>query len=116
MILATKYHVDVFRINLLLKRSIDNLFLKEILARLVEKSADREQQAQAKRLVADRAKIDVAMYQFVEYSTKNYNDAMLYTLWKFCVGQETGKDVGKPKCVVEAHDGMWEIKLRCRCS
>lgn len=111
VIVAMKCHTDVFRI-LLKKRFIDNLLLKETLAVFLEKNADGAQCGQAKRMVADRAKMDTALYQCVEeYSTKNYNDAMLYTLWKCCVSQETGKDVGKPKCVAEAHDGMWEIKL-----
>lgn len=117
VIAASKCHADVFRI-LLKRRWIDNLFLKETLAFFFEScdldapSGENGLSGAAKRMVADRAKIDTLMYQLVEeYCTKNYNDAMIYTLWKCCVDQQTGKDVGKPKCVALAHNGTWEIKL-----
>lgn len=118
VIAASKCHADVFRI-LLKRRWIDNLFLKETLSFFFENSnldaASGESNGLhgvAKRMVADRAKMDTLMYQLVEeYSTKNYNDAMIYTLWKCCVDQQTDKDLGQPKCVAQAHDDMWEIKL-----
>jgi len=117
VVAASKCHADVFRI-LLKRRWIDNLFLKETLAFFFENrdlnavSGEHGLIGAAKRMVADRAKMDTLMYQLVEeYSTKNYNDAMIYTLWKCCVDQQTGKDLGKPKCVAQAHNGVWEIKM-----
>lgn len=94
---------------------MDNLILKETLSRILE-SADEfgsdRLDSVMKKIIADRAKMDTLMYQLVEeYSTKNYHDAMLYTLWKNCVSKKSSRDDGKPKCQAEAVGGIWEIKL-----
>ncbi|XP_024385598.1 uncharacterized protein [Physcomitrium patens] len=114
VVAASQCHSDVFRI-LLKRRWLDNLILKETLSRILE-SADEfgsdRLDSVMKKIIADRAKMDTLMYQLVEeYSTKNYHDAMLYTLWKNCVSKKSSRDDGKPKCQAEAVGGIWEIKL-----
>ncbi|XP_024396990.1 uncharacterized protein [Physcomitrium patens] len=114
VIAASQCHADVFRI-LLKRRWLDNLFLKETLSFFIdcpESSDNPALDQELKMIIANRAKMDMLAYQLVEeYSTKNYHDAMLYTLWKCCVSKQTGKDVGKPKCKYEGANGFWEIKL-----
>jgi hypothetical protein len=69
----------------------------------------------AKKIIADRAKMDTLMYQLLEeYSTKNYHDSILYALWGHI--QRGGRDsprpeAGRPRCVAQAQNGLWELQL-----
>jgi hypothetical protein len=64
VIVATKCHMNVFRI-LFQKRFMENLSLKETLLVFLGTNASGSQDVQAKRMVKDRAKMDMSMYQLV---------------------------------------------------
>lgn len=119
VIAASQCHTDVFRV-LLNRRQADNAALAEVLQSLETPRGDKKGSSgldsEAKKIMQDRAKMDSVMNQLVEdYSTKNYHDAMLYTLWGHV--QRGGRDAsvglgaGKPKCVAQAQNGVWEMQL-----
>lgn len=115
VVAASQCHADVFRI-LLNRRAADNNLLAEVLGDLEMVKGKGGPGSEVKKIVADRAKMDTLMYQLVEeYSTKNYHDAMLYTLWGHIerggrVGP-SGPGAGKPRCVAQAQNGLWEMQL-----
>lgn len=116
VVAASQCHADVFRI-LLNRRAADNKLLAESLGSMEgTKGPKVGLSSEVKKIVADRAKMDTLMYQLVEeYSTKNYHDAMLYTLWGHI--ERGGRDgpggpgAGKARCVAQAQNGLWEIHL-----
>ncbi|KAG0580915.1 hypothetical protein KC19_4G210300 [Ceratodon purpureus] len=116
VVAASQCHADVFRI-LLNRRTADNKVLAESLTHMEgSRGAKGGLSSEVKKLVTDRAKMDTLMYQLVEeYSTKNYHDAMLYTLWGHI--ERGGRDgpggpgAGKPRCVAQAQNGLWEMQL-----
>ncbi|KAG0624227.1 hypothetical protein M758_3G232600 [Ceratodon purpureus] len=119
IVAASRCNAEVFRI-LLERRTLDNAALSKSLEAMEMRSAGKRGGSgldnEAKKIVAERAKMDTLMYQLVEeYSTKNYHDAMLYTLWGHI--QRGGKDhpagpgAGNPRCVAQAQNGLWEMTL-----
>lgn len=119
VVAASHCNTEVFRI-LLNRRSSDNAALAKALQDMETQSVGKKGGSgldfEAKRVVAERAKMDTLMYQLVEeYSTKNYHDAMLYTLWGHI--QRGGRDnpagpgAGNPRCVAQAQNGIWEMTL-----
>ena len=119
IVAASKCNTEVFRI-LLVRRSMDNAALAKALEAMESRASGRRGgggwDAELRRIVTERAKMDTLMYQLVEeYSTKNYHDAMLYTLWGHI--QRGGRDhpagsgAGNPRCMAQASNGIWEVTL-----
>jgi hypothetical protein len=118
IVAASRCNAEVFRI-LLDRRSSDNAALAKSLEWIGTQSGRKRgdgMDQEGKRVVADRAKMDTLMYQLVEeYSTKNYHDAMLYTLWGHIQrggrNDPAGPAAGNPRCVALAQNGLWEMTL-----
>lgn len=119
VIAGSHCHYDIFGI-LLNRRQADGVELTKSLQSIRITRGHKKGQIgldnEVMKILDERKNMDNTMYQLVEeYSTKNYHDAMLYTLWAHI--QRKGKDVplgpgaGKPKCVAQALNGIWEMIL-----
>lgn len=112
VIAASNCHVEVFKV-LLRHRAFENTRLADSFHDTAgpRKSFDHD----GKKIISERAKLDTLMYQLVEeLSTKNYHDGILYSLWGHI--QRGGRDspkpeAGRPRCVAQATNGLWEMQL-----